>query len=133
MIYQLEGHEDGVNCLAVSSDDSVLVSGSEDNTARVWSIEDVEQEEDLEDIDALFDDDNGKKDPEGDEDNKSSKNTPREESNEDSGTEENPKDEDVEEVLNTNAEKDSPDNQKESETNLGARNEGKSRCLGVLR
>ena len=29
MVYHLEGHEDGVNCLAVSSDDSVLVSGSD--------------------------------------------------------------------------------------------------------
>jgi hypothetical protein len=29
-VMNLEGHTDGVNCLAVSSDDSILVSGSED-------------------------------------------------------------------------------------------------------
>merc|ERR1712020_371492 len=61
MVYRLEGHEDGINCLAISSDDSVLVSGSEDNTARVWSIEDKETEEDLEDLDALFGDDHESK------------------------------------------------------------------------
>ena len=60
-MYNLDGHEDGVNCLAVSSDDSVLVSGSEDHTARVWSIEDEEPVEDLEDLDELFDDDADKK------------------------------------------------------------------------
>lgn len=33
----LEGHEAGVNCMALSEDGSVLATGSEDKTARLWS------------------------------------------------------------------------------------------------
>ena len=40
MIGTLEGHEDGINCLAIAADESVLVSGSEDCTARIWDLED---------------------------------------------------------------------------------------------
>jgi WD40 repeat protein len=40
MIEQFEGHTDGINCLAMASDESVLVSGSEDNTARIWTLDD---------------------------------------------------------------------------------------------
>jgi WD40 repeat protein len=39
-ILNLTGHTDGVNCLAVASDESVLVSGSEDSTARIWAVTD---------------------------------------------------------------------------------------------
>ena len=35
----LEGHQDGINCLAIATDESVLVSGSEDTTARIWALE----------------------------------------------------------------------------------------------
>ena len=35
-----EGHEDGINCLAIAADESVLVSGSEDCTVRIWDLED---------------------------------------------------------------------------------------------
>ena len=39
MIGTFEGHEDGINCLAIAADESVLVSGSEDGTARIWDLE----------------------------------------------------------------------------------------------
>lgn len=42
----LQGHEDGINCMGVSADESVLITGSEDNTARAWAVMD-----DLEDLD----------------------------------------------------------------------------------
>ncbi len=45
MVEMLEGHENGVNCLGMSADESILISGSEDNTARIWAI----AEEDTED------------------------------------------------------------------------------------
>lgn len=32
-----EGHEAGINCMALSEDGSVLATGSEDKTARLWS------------------------------------------------------------------------------------------------
>ena len=58
-IFELTGHEDGVNCLSVSADGSVLVSGSEDCTSRVWSIEgpkedclEVEIEEEIKEEDS---------------------------------------------------------------------------------
>ena len=40
LIETFEGHQDGINCLALASDESVLVSGSEDATARIWDLED---------------------------------------------------------------------------------------------
>ena len=55
MIFKMEGHEDGINCLAISADESVLVSGSEDCTARVWTIEAPEEGVDDEDLDKIFD------------------------------------------------------------------------------
>ena len=39
LIGTFEGHEDGINCLAIAADESVLVSGSEDGTARIWDLE----------------------------------------------------------------------------------------------
>ena len=41
----MDGHEDGINCLGISVDESILITGSEDGTARVWAI----SEDDLED------------------------------------------------------------------------------------
>ena len=40
LIGTFEGHQDGINCLAMASDESVLISGSEDATARIWDLED---------------------------------------------------------------------------------------------
>lgn len=40
LVETFEGHEDGINCLALAADESVLVSGSEDRTARIWDLED---------------------------------------------------------------------------------------------
>ena len=40
MVAELEGHKDGVRGLDSSADGSVLVSGSRDNTARIWQIGD---------------------------------------------------------------------------------------------
>lgn len=34
----LEGHADSINCMALTWDESILVTGSEDGTARVWSM-----------------------------------------------------------------------------------------------
>ena len=157
MVYQLDGHEDGINCLAVSSDDSVLVSGSEDNTARVWSIEDEEQEEDMEDLDELFNEDNDKKEGIEEEGNKSIKSATSQgntsiksatsqgnrtiksatsqKSEEDAESQDGNPDEDVEEVLNIDKEEDTSSNQEEGEGVLssGIKNEGEARCLGVLR
>ncbi|GAA5977982.1 hypothetical protein JCM11641_004347 [Rhodosporidiobolus odoratus] len=42
----LEGHDDVVLCLGRSSDGEVLVSGSKDNTARVWRALPAEEEDD---------------------------------------------------------------------------------------
>ena len=33
----LADHEESINCLALSDDGSMLVTGSEDATARMWS------------------------------------------------------------------------------------------------
>ena len=123
MVYRLEGHEDGINCLAISSDDSVLVSGSEDNTARVWSIEDKEPEEDLEDLDALFGDDHETNPKVEDERlNETEAKTSDEEEEEDNKEEEH---EDKKEDVKAN----------EIKTSLKPtpKNEGDERCLGVLR
>ncbi|CAN0450293.1 unnamed protein product, partial [Discosporangium mesarthrocarpum] len=35
---ELPGHEQAVTCLAVTRDGALLVSGSEDGTARTWHI-----------------------------------------------------------------------------------------------
>ena len=40
----LEGHSGRVNSLAKTSDDRYIVSGSDDNTVRVWSLQDRTQE-----------------------------------------------------------------------------------------
>ena len=37
-------HEESVNCMAVSEDGSMLVTGSEDATARLWSSKTEETE-----------------------------------------------------------------------------------------
>ena len=49
MIETLEGHEAGINCMALNVDESILVTGSEDCTARVWMIAEDDDEEDFED------------------------------------------------------------------------------------
>jgi WD40 repeat protein len=33
----LGDHEESINCMALSEDGSMLVTGSEDSTARMWS------------------------------------------------------------------------------------------------
>jgi WD40 repeat protein len=35
---ELHGHSDSVNCMTISPDGRLAVSGSEDNTVRVWSL-----------------------------------------------------------------------------------------------
>ncbi len=35
----LEGHTDNINAVAISTDGANIVSGSTDNTVRVWSME----------------------------------------------------------------------------------------------
>lgn len=37
LIEVLDDHEGGVNCMAISEDGSVMVTGSEDRTARIWT------------------------------------------------------------------------------------------------
>lgn len=37
LLQTLEEHEGGINCMALSDDGSVLATGSEDRTARVWT------------------------------------------------------------------------------------------------
>ena len=132
MIYRLDGHEDGVNCLAVSSDDSVLVSGSEDNTARVWSIEDEDPVEDLQDIDDLFDEDNvAKKDADGNDTQNGETaigNGDEEKSDLSDEKEHDDKNEDERQLED---EKHHNDDMVPAES--GIRNEGETRCLGVLR
>ena len=34
----INAHDDCVNCMALSEDSSLLVTGSDDNTAKLWSI-----------------------------------------------------------------------------------------------
>ena len=142
MVYQLDGHEDGVNCLAVSSDDSVLVSGSEDNTARVWSIEDEDHEEDLEDLDALFDDNKDIKQKEDAIDNESRSSAAKRSASTAKTITSNTNDDgnssaieqNVTEAENT-LEPNTAGNMDGTETvqNSDIKNEGVSRCLGVLR
>ena len=48
LVGTFEGHEDGINCLAIAADESVLVSGSEDGTARIWDLEAAEEAEAVE-------------------------------------------------------------------------------------
>ena len=38
LLEKLEGHSEGINCLCLSIDESILVTGSEDSTAMVWAI-----------------------------------------------------------------------------------------------
>ena len=128
MVYQLGGHTDGINCLAVSSDDSVLVSGCEDFTARVWSIEDPEEPEEEVDLDALF---------EGDKDNEQNKENLKVENIETKENEdETDKGNDVEDDQKEDThEDDDGDTEKTVETSETprAKNEGEARCLGVLK
>ena len=37
-------HDKGINCMATSEDGSLLVTGSEDKTARLWDISSKETE-----------------------------------------------------------------------------------------
>lgn len=37
-------HDGGINCMAASEDESLLVTGSEDKTARLWELEGQETE-----------------------------------------------------------------------------------------
>ena len=37
-------HEESINCMALSEDGSMLVTGSEDSTARMWSTKTDETE-----------------------------------------------------------------------------------------
>ena len=120
MKYQLEGHEDGINCLAISGDESVLVSGSEDNTARVWSIEDEEKEENLEDVDDIFDDDNNNKETNDAEDKEDT-------------TIEGAKLEDTEKTEDKEEHASAVSKEIKTEMNSESKNEGEARCLGVLR
>ena len=134
----------------MSSDDSVLVSGSEDNTARVWSIEDEEPVEDLEDLDELFDEDTEKKKNEEENDEEETKNDTTEVVKDDEDTKSVQKEEikddtlsqksqgdedDVEEVLNIDAEDNETDKGQEEDavSTNETKNEGEKRCLGVLR
>ena len=41
-ILQLEGHKNGITCVAFSPDGKSIVSGSEDYTLRIWNIENIE-------------------------------------------------------------------------------------------
>ena len=38
-LHTLVGHEDGVNCSAFSKDGTLIVSGSDDKTIRVWNVD----------------------------------------------------------------------------------------------
>ena len=38
LVTTLQGHKGGVNCLDINSDSSVLVTGSDDNTVRIWNV-----------------------------------------------------------------------------------------------
>ena len=40
----LGGHDESINCIALSEDGSMLVTGSEDSTARMWSTKTDETE-----------------------------------------------------------------------------------------
>lgn len=40
----LGGHDESINCMALSDDGSVIVTGSEDSTARMWSTKTDETE-----------------------------------------------------------------------------------------
>ena len=41
-MYLLSGHTDGVRSVAFSGDGSKIVSGSEDNTVKLWSVDNGE-------------------------------------------------------------------------------------------
>ena len=40
----LEGHLDRVNCVAVTSDNKYIISGSNDRTIRIWNLLEKKQE-----------------------------------------------------------------------------------------
>lgn len=37
LLQTLDDHESGINCMALSSDNTVLATGSDDHTIRLWS------------------------------------------------------------------------------------------------
>ncbi|CAF4726693.1 unnamed protein product [Rotaria sp. Silwood1] len=37
LIQTLDDHESGINCMALSNDSTVLATGSDDHTIRLWS------------------------------------------------------------------------------------------------
>ena len=37
LIQTLDDHESGINCMALSHDSTVLATGSDDHTIRLWS------------------------------------------------------------------------------------------------
>lgn len=45
LVEVLEGHEGGINCLGMSVDESILITGSEDCSARVWAISEDSMED----------------------------------------------------------------------------------------
>eukprot|EP00095_Tigriopus_kingsejongensis_P008984 maker-scaffold1944_size24254-snap-gene-0.5 protein:Tk08984 transcript:maker-scaffold1944_size24254-snap-gene-0.5-mRNA-1 annotation:"hypothetical protein CAPTEDRAFT_115707" len=47
MVETLDGHGDGINCMALNVDESILITGSEDGTARIWMIGDEDEEEEM--------------------------------------------------------------------------------------
>ncbi len=46
MTETLEGHTGGINVMGLSTDESILVTGSEDATARIWAIAGPKDEDD---------------------------------------------------------------------------------------
>lgn len=47
MVETLDGHSDGINCMALNVDESILITGSEDKSARVWMIGEEDEEEEM--------------------------------------------------------------------------------------
>lgn len=40
LLETLADHTDSINCMALADDESLLVTGSEDKTARMWTTQD---------------------------------------------------------------------------------------------